>query len=62
MLSNFGNDAMFPTANITIYGLPIEKINKIIRMRWGGETALRSKVKVEIAEEGGILSRFILGE
>lgn len=61
VLSNFGNGAMFPTANITIYGLPIEKINKIIRMRWGGDMALRSKVKVEIAEEGEDFKPFYSG-
>lgn len=61
VLSNFGNGAMFPTANITIFGLPIEKINKIIRMRWGGETALRSRVKIEIAEQGEGFKPFYYG-
>ena len=51
-LSNFGNGSMYPSATIIIYGLPIEKIDKIIRLRWGSKEALNSFIKVEVGEEG----------
>lgn len=61
VLSNFGNGALYPTANITIYGLPIDKVDKIIRLKWGTRIALSSKVKIEIAEEGEDFKPFYYG-
>lgn len=51
-LSNFGNGSFHPGATIIIYGLPIEKIDKIIRLKWGSREALGAYIKVEAGEEG----------
>lgn len=61
VLSNFGNGAIHPTANITIYGLPMDKIDKIIRIRWGSNNMLLSKVRIEVAEQGEDLKPFYFG-
>lgn len=61
VLSNYGNGAIHPTANITIYGLPMGKIDKIIRIRWGSNEMLLSKVKIEVAEESEEFKPFYHG-
>lgn len=50
---NYGNGAPMPTANIRIFGLPMEKINKLIRIKWNiedprtGQSLLRDHVRIE---------------
>lgn len=51
-----GNGAISPTAQITIYGLPIETMNKLFRVQWNTMQSILNMVKIEVGEQGGQLS------
>lgn len=50
---NFGNGALSPHGRISIANLSMEKINKLIRIKWNTESALLNTVKVEVKEGVG---------
>lgn len=45
-----GNGAMSPTAQITVYGLPIETMNKLFRVQWNTMQSILNTVKIEAGE------------
>lgn len=51
-----GNGAITPTAQVTVYGLPIETMNKLFRVQWNTMQAVLNTIKIEVGEEGGDLS------
>lgn len=51
----YGNGAMTPTAQITVYGLPIETMNKLFRVQWNTMKAILNTVKIEAGEQGKTL-------
>ena len=52
----YGNGAISPTAQITVYGLPIETMNKLFRVQWNTMNSLLNMVKIESGEQGGKLT------
>lgn len=52
----YGNGAISPTAQITIYGLPISTMNKLFRVQWNTMQSILNMVKIEVGEQGGQLS------
>lgn len=48
----FGNGAIMPTAQVRIFGLPMEKIDKVTRIHWNTEESLRDLIKIEIGNMG----------
>lgn len=62
VMNNYGNGALYPTATITIYGLPMEKIDKIIRIRWNTKDSFHNYVKVEEGNIGEDLNFFYEGQ
>lgn len=57
----YGNGAISPTAQITVYGLPIETMNKFFRVQWNTMKALLNTVKVEIGNQGEELQEVYSG-
>ena len=53
---NYGNGAITPTAQITIYGLTMQKMLKLMRVQWNTMQALLNTVKVEVGERGSELT------
>lgn len=53
IMSGFG--AIAPTAQIRIYGLALEKMTKLLRVRWNTLGALMNRVKIEVGEQGETL-------
>lgn len=51
----YGNGAITPTAQITIYGLALEKMLKLMRVQWNTMNALLNTIRVEVGEEGETL-------
>ena len=47
-----GNGAMSPTAQITVYNLPLEVMVKLFRVQWNTMQALLNTVKIEVGEQG----------
>ncbi|KMJ45436.1 hypothetical protein AB204_08910 [Xenorhabdus khoisanae] len=58
---NYGNGAIAPHARIKAYGLPMETMEKLLRIKWGTLKALRNTVTIEAGEEGGELSQVFKG-
>lgn len=52
----YGNGAISPTAQITIYGLPLDRMNKLFRVQWNTMQSILNMVKVEVGEQGGQLT------
>lgn len=52
----YGNGAITPTAQITVYGLPIETMNKFFRVQWNTMQAILNTVKIEVGESDDSLS------
>ena len=52
----FGFGAVMPTAQIRVFGLAMEKMNKLLRVRWNTLDALLNRIKIEVGEVGGELS------
>lgn len=57
----YGNGAITPTAQVTVYGLPIETMNKFFRVQWNTMSAILNKIKVEVGEQGGELTSIYEG-
>lgn len=49
---NYGNGAIMPAAEITIYGLSLGVMNKLLRVRWQELNALKNLIKIEAGDEG----------
>ena len=47
---NYGNGAITPTASITIYGLPFEKMLKLMRVQWNTMDSLLNIVQIEVGD------------
>lgn len=52
----YGNGAITPTAQITVYGLPMDKMLKLMRVQWNTMQALLNTVRIEVGNEGESLS------
>lgn len=48
----YGNGAVTPTAQITIFGLPLEKMMKLMRLQWNTMDSLLNMVRIEAGNEG----------
>lgn len=48
----FGYGAVMPTAQIRVYGLELDKMTKLLHVRWNTLGALKNRVKVEVGNEG----------
>ncbi|WP_258087349.1 baseplate hub protein [Xenorhabdus bovienii] len=58
---NYGNGAIAPHARIKAYGLPMEVMEKLLRIKWNDIKALRNNVTIEAGEEGEELSQVFRG-
>lgn len=48
----YGNGAISPTAQITVYGLQLSNVLKLMRVQWNTMQALLNTVKIEVGEQG----------
>lgn len=48
----FGYGAVMPTAQIRIYGLALEKMMKLFRVRWNTMNEMMNRIKIEAGEQG----------
>lgn len=53
----YGNGAISPTAQITIYGLPMSAMAPLFRVQWNTMSAILNTVKIEVGEQGGELTK-----
>jgi len=53
----YGNGAISPTAQITIYGLPMSSMAPLFRVQWNTMSAILNTVKIEVGEQGGELTK-----
>ncbi|MDX7990850.1 baseplate hub protein [Xenorhabdus littoralis] len=58
---NYGNGAIAPHSRVKIYGLPVETMAKLLRIRRHTITALRNTVTIEAGEQGEELSQVFKG-
>lgn len=49
---NYGNGSIMPTAEITIYNLAMDKVEKLMRVRWQDMRSLMNIVRVEAGNQG----------
>lgn len=47
-----GNGAPSPSARVRMYGLPIETMSKLLRIKWREVTALKNSITIEAGEQG----------
>lgn len=52
----YGGGAITPTAQITVYGLAMEQMLKLMRVQWNTMQALMNTVRIEVGEQGEELS------
>lgn len=52
----YGNGAITPTAQVTIYGLAMTKMLKLMRVQWNTMQALLNTVRIEVGEQGSDLT------
>ena len=57
----YGYGAIMPTAQIRIYGLSLDKMTKLLRVRWNTMGALLNRVKIEAGEQGEKLANVFDG-
>lgn len=48
----FGFGAVMPSAQIRVYGLALERMNKLFRKRWNTLGQLMNTIKIEVGEQG----------
>lgn len=48
----YGNGSVSPSANIRIYGMSIEKMNKLVRVQWNTLGAVQNTVRIDVGEQG----------
>lgn len=58
----FGGGAIVPTADIAIYGLNMQAMNKLMRIRWQDIQSLQNIVRIDAGEEGSELSLVYEGQ
>ena len=51
---NFGNGAIMPSANVRIYGLKLENMLSLLRVKWNTSQALQNTIKIEAGEENNL--------
>ena len=51
---NYGNGALMPNARIKIYGLKLDSMLKLLRVKWNTEQAMMNLVQVEAGEAGNL--------
>ena len=51
---NYGNGAVMPSARIKVYGLKLDSIMKLLRVKWNTEQAMMNLVQVEAGEKGSM--------
>ncbi len=51
---NYGNGALMPSAKIKIYGLQLDRMLKLLRVKWNTEQAMMNLVQVEAGDEDGL--------
>lgn len=51
---NYGNGAVMPSARIKIYGLKLDSMLKLLRVKWNTEQAMMNLVQVEAGEAGSL--------
>lgn len=51
----YGNGAITPTAQIRVYGLPLDKMNKLMRLQWNTMDSLLNTVRIEAGDQGDTL-------
>ncbi|MEQ4624735.1 baseplate hub protein [Providencia manganoxydans] len=47
-----GNGVPSPSARVRVYGLPIETMSKLLRIKWREVTALKNSITIEAGEQG----------
>lgn len=52
----FGGGAIMPHAEVAIYGLNMEAMHKLTRIRWRDINSMQNIIRVEAGDEGGDLS------
>ena len=57
----YGGGAITPTAQITVYGLEMSNMLKLMRVQWNTMQALLNTVQIEVGEQGGLLSTVYVG-
>ncbi|MDS7935675.1 hypothetical protein RMB03_17360 [Acinetobacter sp. V91_7] len=57
----FGNGARMPMAQIKIYGLALENMLDLLKLRWGTLGALMNRVRIDAGEEGEPLYKVFEG-
>lgn len=58
----FGGGAIVPTADIAIYGLNMQAMNKLMRIRWQDIQSLQNIVRIDAGEEGSELTLVYEGQ
>lgn len=48
----FGYGSVMPSAQVRIYGLALEKMTKLLRLRWNTLDTLMNRIKIEVGNEG----------
>ena len=51
---NYGNGAVMPSARIKVYGLKLDSIMKLLRVKWNTEQAMMNLVQVEAGEQDNL--------
>ena len=51
---NYGNGALMPNARIKVYGLKLDSMLKLLRVKWNTEQAMMNLVQVEAGEAGSL--------
>lgn len=57
----YGYGAIMPTAQIRVYGLSMDKMMKLLRVRWNTMNTLLNRVKIEAGDEGEKLATVFEG-
>lgn len=57
----YGNGSITPRAQIRVFGLPVEAMNKLLRIKWTQVTALRNTVQIDAGDQGSELSTVFKG-
>lgn len=47
-----GNGAPSPSARVRVYGLPMEAMDKLFRIKWRDATALKNSITIEAGDQG----------
>ena len=51
----YGYGSVMPTAQIRIFGLALDKMTKLLRIRWNTLDGVMNRIKIEVGEEGDAL-------